>query len=113
MDMFDKVLTLLIIFGAVATSHTCSHGKITGLRKEISSYESRILVCEQNSSRTIDDIGQLDQELDLYDKRIEIAKKDRDVAFLVLGDMRISIEAIAATQKGRVRAPYIPKRKRP
>jgi hypothetical protein len=59
---------------------------------------------------TIDKLVDADGELH---KKLRLATKDRDVAFLLLEDVRIAIGAIAATQKGRFRAPYIAPRKRP
>lgn len=80
--------------------------RIDAIEATIPAYESRFLACEQTASRLVADVAQLDVEL-------ERAKKDRDVAFTILGDMRIAIEAVAATQKGRFRAPLMPRRARP
>ena len=45
--------------------------------------------------------------------KLRLASKDRDIAVLILADVRIASGAVAASQKGRFRAPYIKPRKRP
>lgn len=76
-------------------------------------YESRIVVLENSMSRMVFDFIHLDNDLDLVEERLELARKDRDVAHRALEDLRIAIGAVSATQKGRFRSPYLPKWKRP
>ena len=92
---------------AAANQHSRS------IRKHVEPLEARIRVCEQTVSRLVDDVAQLDNQIGANDPRFTKAAADRDVAFLLLEDLRIAVEAIGATQKGRFRAPFMPRRKRP
>lgn len=102
---------ILSLYGAVMGSR--AEERASRSERAAAAHTAMIDAAEARAAAAERSAAKLSVELGAVRKELRLASADRDVAFLILEDVRIAIGAVAATQRGRFRAPYIKPRKRP